>query len=164
LSSLTAAALYPGVGLLEYALSVGRGTGTPFEVVGAPYIDDRILAYELNKLGLPGVSFLAERFTPAASVFKGQDCGGVRIILTDRDAARPVALGLAVAHTLHRLYGKDFDLQKFNTLLASGATLEKLQVGQPWGAIVKGWEAETEAFLKRRQAFLLYPAVPGDLP
>jgi len=164
LASLTAAALYPGVGLLEYAISVGRGTGTPFEVLGAPYIDDRVLAHELNKLGLSGVSFLPERFTPTASVFKDQACGGVRILLTDRDAARPVALGLAVAHTLHRLYGKDFDLKKFNTLLASEATIGKLQAGQDWRAILKGWEAETEAFRKRRQTFLLYPAIPGDLP
>ena len=83
--SLTAAALYPGVGLLESALSVGRGTDTPFEIAGAPYIDGARLAVELNNATLPGVRFVPIRFTPAASVHKDRLCGGVRILLTDRD-------------------------------------------------------------------------------
>src|SRR5690606_31486281 len=81
--SLTQAILYPGVGLLETtALSVGRGTDTPFEVIGAPYIDDLKLAAELNNADLEGVRFIPIRFTPDASVFKDKECRGVNIILT----------------------------------------------------------------------------------
>lgn len=154
--TLTAATLYPGIGLLERAVSVGRGTGTPFELVGAPYVNDRVLAYELNKLGLPGVRFLPERFAPTTSLFKGEECGGVRIVITGRDALRPVELGLAIGHTLHRLYGSAFDLRRFNDLLKDDATLDLIQSGRGWKEIVASWEPSRIGFLKRRQAFLLY--------
>src|SRR6185369_14552788 len=95
--SLTEAALYPGVGLLEMTnLSVGRGTDTPFEVVGAPYIDDLKLAAKLNRLGLVGVRFVPIRFTPSASVFKGKLCGGVSILLIDRHQCPVVDIGIGI--------------------------------------------------------------------
>src|SRR5438876_5094671 len=69
--SLTEAALYPGVGLLETTnLSVGRGTDTPFEVIGAPWLDGPRLATYLNARRIPGVRFIPLRFTPKSSVFK----------------------------------------------------------------------------------------------
>jgi uncharacterized protein YbbC (DUF1343 family)/CubicO group peptidase (beta-lactamase class C family) len=154
--NLNAAALYPGIGLLERAISVGRGTGTPFEVIGAPFIQDRILAYELNKLGLPGVRFVPERFRPTTSIYQGEDCGGVRILLTDRDALRSAELGLAIGHTLHRLYGSDFDLKTFNALLKHDATMDMIKVGTGWKDIAKTWESERSVFLQRRAPFLLY--------
>src|ERR1043166_6203068 len=83
--SLSAATLYPGLGLHETALSVGRGTGTPFEVMGAPYIDDIAFAAELNRAGLAGLRFIPIRFTPTYSTFKDQPCGGVAILITDRE-------------------------------------------------------------------------------
>ena len=83
--SLTEATLYPGVGLLETTnVSVGRGTDTPFEVVGAPWIDGQQLAAALNQRRLPGVRFVPVRFTPAASVFKDEECQGINVIITDR--------------------------------------------------------------------------------
>src|SRR3989475_682234 len=88
--NLTEAILYPGVGLLESAVSVGRGTDTPFEVIGAPYIDDIKLAAELNRAGLSGVRFVPIRFTPKASLFQGEACAGVYIMITDRDALNAV--------------------------------------------------------------------------
>jgi len=102
--SLPAAILYPGVGLLESALSVGRGTDTPFEVIGAPYIDDVKLAEVLSGAGLPGVSFVPIRFTPTSSVHKGQPCKGVSILLTDRDRCNVVDVGLLIAETLAALF------------------------------------------------------------
>src|SRR6185295_671640 len=83
--SEAAAILYPGIGLHETALSVGRGTGTPFEVVGAPYIDDLAAAAEMNKAALPGVRFIPIRFTPVASTFKNEPCGGLAIAIVDRE-------------------------------------------------------------------------------
>ncbi|MES2570800.1 MAG: DUF1343 domain-containing protein, partial [Verrucomicrobiota bacterium] len=120
--SLTEAILYPGVGLLETtAVTVGRGTDTPFEVVGAPYIDDRKLASELNQANLPGVRFIPVQFTPVSSVFKGQRCRGVNIILTDRTVPT-VDIGITMARTLQRLYPKDFNVPKFNRLLVHAPT------------------------------------------
>src|SRR6185503_12768304 len=83
--NLTEATLYPGIGLLESALSIGRGTDTPFEVIGAPYMEDVALAEKLNSLRLEGVRFLPIHFKPTASVYKGTNCAGVNIILTDRN-------------------------------------------------------------------------------
>ena len=94
--SLNAAALYPGVGLHESALSVGRGTDTPFEIVGAPYIDDLVLAAELNQAKLPGVRFVPVRFTPTYSTFKDQECGGAAMVITDRDKLQAVDVGITI--------------------------------------------------------------------
>src|SRR5204863_9672242 len=114
--NLTEATLYPGVGLLESAVSVGRGTDTPFEVIGAPYIEDVKLAAELNRTGLPGVRFVPIRFTPKASVFQDKECAGVYIMMTDRDALNAVDLGMALALTLQRLYPDEFALEKVEHL------------------------------------------------
>src|SRR6185369_8340359 len=110
--NLTEAILYPGIGLLESALSVGRGTDTPFELVGAPYIDDLQLASELNQANLPGVRFVPIRFTPAASIYKNQNCEGVYILLTDRDHCDVVDVALLIAQTWLRLYPNDFEVDK----------------------------------------------------
>lgn len=155
--SLTEAALYPGVGLLETtALSVGRGTGTPFEVVGAPYINDVKLATELNRAGLAGVRFVPVRFTPSASVFKDRQCGGVQIVLTNRDRCRIVDVGLLIAQTLHRLYPEDFKLDKFINLLTDKPTLDALRSGKSLTDVRSLWASDTSDFMKRRARALLY--------
>jgi len=154
--SLNAALLYPGIGLLEFSITVGRGTDTPFEILGAPYVDDLRLSYELNKLGLPGVQFTPVRFTPAASVFKGEACGGVRMTITDREALRPVELGVAVACTLQRLYPKTFDLPKVDTLMNRASSVKKIGAGDSWRLVLADWTEESRAFEQRRSGFLRY--------
>jgi uncharacterized protein YbbC (DUF1343 family) len=154
--SLNAALLYPGIGLLEFSVSVGRGTDTPFEVLGAPYVNDLRLAHELNKLGLPGLQFTPVRFTPTASVFKDEACGGVRIAITDRQALKPVQTGIAMACTLQRLYPKSFALEKVNTLLNRDAGVKAIRAGVTWQKVVAGWNEETAAFEARRGGFLRY--------
>ncbi|WP_395747221.1 exo-beta-N-acetylmuramidase NamZ domain-containing protein [Prosthecobacter sp.] len=154
--SLNAALLYPGVGLLEFSITVGRGTDTPFEILGAPYVDDLRLSYELNKLGLSGVQFTPIRFTPTTSIFKGEPCGGVRIAITDRTALNAVDAGIAIASTLHRLYPKQFKLDLVNTLLNRAASVKEMRGGDSWKKIVTDWNAETQAFATRRKVFLRY--------
>lgn len=155
--SLSEAALYPGVGLLETtALSVGRGTGTPFELVGAPYIQDGKFSAELNRLGLPGVRFVPVRFTPNASVFKNQLCSGVNIILTDRDRCQVIDIGIAIAQTLYRLYPSQFDIEKFDKLLSHRATIDAIKRGRSLTEIRESWAMDLDEFKKRREAFLIY--------
>ena len=125
--SLNAAALYPGIGLLERALSVGRGTPTPFEIIGAPYIDGAMLIREVGPL--PGISLEPVRFTPLASVHKDQECGGVRIAITDRRALRSVDAGVAIASALARLYPNQFPVDEIQPLLRHRATLEAIRAG-----------------------------------
>src|SRR5262249_33787783 len=137
----------PGVGLLERtAVSVGRGTGTPFEVIGAPYIHDIRLASELNAAGLPGVRFVAVRFTPTDSVYKGQSCGGVNIILTDREKCNVVDVGLTMAKVLNRMYPDQFEVDKLNVLLVNRATLNAVNADKPLAEIHKLWAADLDKF------------------
>ena len=156
--SLTEATLYPGVGLLEFcAVSVGRGTGTPFEVLGAPYIDDLALAAELNRSGLPGVRFLPIRFTPTASVFAGKECGGVQILLTDRTQFRAADLGVLLATTLQRKYPDQLQVDRMQRLLMSPTVLEAIKAGCSLGDIRVLWNAPVTQFESRRREHLLYP-------
>jgi len=154
--SLTEATLYPGIGIIESAVSVGRGTDTPFEVVGAPYIDGVTLARELTAMSLPGIRFEAIDFTPSSSIFARQKCGGVRLTIADRNALRPVTAGVAIALVLHRLYPNDFALDKVAPLLRDPATLDAIRADKPLSEIVNLWRADEAAFEARRAKYLLY--------
>jgi len=153
---LTQALLYPGIGLLETAMSVGRGTDTPFEVIGAPYIDDIKLANQLNALGQPGVRFVPIRFTPDYSVHKDESCGGVNIIITDRNKLLAVPLGIDIARVLHELYPKRFPLAKVDRLLCHPPTLEALGQGKTLTQIKALWKTDLAKFTTRREKHLLY--------
>jgi uncharacterized protein YbbC (DUF1343 family) len=126
--SLNAAALYPGIGLMERALSVGRGTPTPFEILGAPYIDGAALIREAGPLS--GLSLEPVRFTPTASTHKDQECGGVRITITDRRALRSVEAGITIASALARLYPQQFPVDEMQPLLRHTPTLEAIRAGK----------------------------------
>ena len=154
--TLNAALLYPGIGLMEFSVSVGRGTDTPFEVIGAPYVNDLRLSHELNKLGLPGVQFTPVRFIPTTSIFKGEACGGVRIAITNRETLKPVETGVAIACTLQRLNPKSFALEKVNTLLNHSASVKQIRGETSWKKVIEAWSAETTGFEARRTAFLMY--------
>jgi uncharacterized protein YbbC (DUF1343 family)/CubicO group peptidase (beta-lactamase class C family) len=156
--SLTEATLYPGVGLLETTnLSVGRGTDTPFELVGAPWLDGQRVASYLNGRRLAGVRFVPVRFTPKASVFKGEECGGVNLIVTDRAQFRPVQTGLEMAAALRRLYPAEWKVDAYLRLLASADTLERLKRGDDVGEIMRAWQPKLEEFRRARAGVLLYP-------
>lgn len=127
---LTQAILYPGIGLLETTnVSVGRGTDTPFELFGAPWIEPRELAAALNAADTPGVRFVPRYFTPNASKFAGERCGGVDVILTDPDSINSVDVGLTIAATLRRLYPNDWEVKRYNRLLINRAVHNALIEG-----------------------------------
>ena len=112
LRSLTAATLYPGVGLIEYTnISVGRGTDTPFEVVGAPWIKAREFASYMNARSISGVRFVPINFTPTASNYANQKCEGINVILTDRSAFDSPELVIELASALQKLYPQQFQLR-----------------------------------------------------
>ncbi|HLG13923.1 MAG TPA: exo-beta-N-acetylmuramidase NamZ domain-containing protein [Blastocatellia bacterium] len=155
--SLTEALLYPGIGLLETTnLSVGRGTDTPFEVIGAPWLDGVKLAEALNREGLGGVRFVPVRFTPRSSKFAGEECGGVNIIVTDRGAFRPVACGIEIAYQINRLFAGSWKLDDYVRLLANRAALEALKAGKTPAEIAATWQAGLAEFARTRRRYLLY--------
>lgn len=154
---LAAAVLYPGIGLLEMAaLSVGRGTDTPFEIIGAPYIDDIQMALDLNTLNLRGVRFTPVRFTPQASTFASQECRGVSIQVVDREQFESVRTGLAIAQILYQRFPRQFSLEKLNVLLRNQKVIQALREGQSLSALCETWQGELEEFLKRRAKSLQY--------
>jgi uncharacterized protein YbbC (DUF1343 family)/CubicO group peptidase (beta-lactamase class C family) len=155
--SLTEATLYPGVGLLETTnVSVGRGTDTPFEIVGAPWIQGDKLAEALNQRSIPGVRFVPLRFTPKASVFKDEQCGGVNIIITDRTAFRPLLTGIEMALALRGLYPNDWKLDSYQRLLVNTDTLERIKRGETARQIVNSWNDSLQEFRRARSEVLLY--------
>ncbi len=154
---LTAAALYPGVGLLEFTnVSVGRGTDAPFETFGAPYIDPRAFASALNTEALPGVRFVPVRFTPDTSVFGGEACGGVQLLVMDRDSLNAVRVGLTLAVTLRRLYPDTWEPDKLHTLLVNAQAQEALRAGADYGELEAGWAEPLRGFATRAQTIRLY--------
>jgi uncharacterized protein YbbC (DUF1343 family) len=157
LRSVTEAALYPGIGILETTnLSVGRGTDSPFEVFGAPWMDGPRVAGTLNARGIAGVRFTPVRFTPASSVFKGEACSGVRITLVDRNALNAVSLGFHVATALRDLHPREWSAEKLGRLLVSRAALARFSRGETAREITGAWAAGSMEFEKRRAAYLRY--------
>ncbi len=155
--NLRAAALYPGLGAIEWTnISVGRGTDAPFEQIGAPWINARQLASALNARRVPGVRFVETTFTPNASVYAGQACAGVTIVITDRAALRPVRMGVEIVAALLRLHPDRFDVGRTVQLLGSADTLARLKNGEEPAVIAALWTADEFAWRVRRAKYLLY--------
>lgn len=156
--SVTQALLYAGIGLLESTnVSVGRGTDSPFEVVGAPWIDAPRLAEALNRQGLPGVRFDPGTFTPAADIYANTLCWGVRIVVTDREAIRPVTVALAIARALRDHHRGQFRAENIQHLLVHRPTMWAFLRSEPIDRLVSWAEAGRASFLKRRASYLIYP-------
>jgi len=157
LRNLTEAALYPGVALIEGTnVSVGRGTDTPFEVVGAPWVNARELAQYLNERGIAGVRFVPVTFTPFASNYAGKACQGINLVLLDRNALDTPELGIELAAALAKLYPKDFLLERMKGLLVNAAAFDALTAGRDPRRIADDWREGNEAFQQLREKYLLY--------
>jgi len=155
--SLTEALLYPGVALLEATnVATGRGTDTPFERVGAPWIEPLAFARALNARALPGVRFVPFRFTPRERQYAGRECGGVQIAVDDWSRFEPVTLGVALAVVLRELYPEEWEPAGFLRLIADRATYEALLEGREVAAIQTLWKAELAEFRKVRARYLIY--------
>ncbi len=157
LRSLTEATLYPGVAMVEGTnVSVGRGTDTPFELFGAPWIKGRDLAQYLNAREISGVRFVPTTFLPSASTYANQKCEGVNIVLTARNSFDAPELGIELASALHRLYPQDFKLEKINDLLVKQSVFEAVQSGEDPRRIAEDWQDALDGFMRVREKYLIY--------
>lgn len=155
--SLTAATLYPGVGLVEGTnVSVGRGTDTPFELLGAPWIKAPELALYLNARNISGVRFVPITFTPSASNYSGQRCGGVNIFVIERNALDTGELGIELAAALHKLYPEQYHMERLIELLGNQSVYDAIAAGQDPRRIAEDWREPLEKFLLLRQKYLIY--------
>jgi len=159
--SLTAAVFYPGVCLVEATnVSVGRGTAKPFEVLGAPWVDPWRLAAALNAEDLPGVKFIPIRFTPDASRHKGDQCGGVSLVLTNLNEFESVLTGMTLVSVIHRLYPQQFTIDQVLRLLGNEKALVQLKAGRSPADVLKEGQARMREFLVKRERALLYGTAP----
>jgi uncharacterized protein YbbC (DUF1343 family)/CubicO group peptidase (beta-lactamase class C family) len=155
--NLLQATLYPGVGAIEGTnVSVGRGTDTPFEQIGAPWIDGVQLADALNARNIPGVRFYPVRFTPASSKYAKEECQGVFMVVTDRLTLRPVRLGVELAAMLYKLYGTRYEIESAERLFGSREGLSRVRSGDDPSAIAASWAAAEARWRLLRTKYLLY--------
>ena len=148
---------YPGLEILQAAgVSVGRGTETPFEEFGAPWMRGEDVAGRLNERRLPGLRFVAQTYIPLEGLYAGQRCAGVGIRVTDKFAVRAMTMGMEIAGVLHRLYPEKFDSAKMIFLVGNAETLRQLSENVEPQRIVEGWEKDLREFEVRRGKYLLY--------
>jgi len=157
LRSLNEAALYPGVGLIEGTnVSVGRGTDTPFEIVGAPWIKGKDLAAYLNARLIEDVRYVPVVFTPSSSNYAGMRCEGVNLILLDRNAFDAPELGIELAAALRKLYPNDYKIERMPELLVNEAAFNAILAGEDPRRIAQDWQERLEGFVAVREKYLLY--------
>ncbi len=155
--NLTEAYLYPGIGLLETTnVSVGRGTDTPFEILGAPWIDGRQLAERLRQRQIPGIRFVPVEFTPTSSKFADQRCGGIYMAVVDRLHLDPVRVGLEIAVILRALYPEQWDTGNLNRLMGNAELHRMIVEGSPIDSVLEAAAEGIAEFDRRRQQYLLY--------
>ncbi|HML16611.1 MAG TPA: exo-beta-N-acetylmuramidase NamZ domain-containing protein, partial [Bryobacteraceae bacterium] len=156
--SLNAETLYDGVAMLEgnRNLSVGRGTGAPFEQIGADWIRGAELARFLNARLIPGVRVYPTAFTPDSSNFKGQRIEGVRFVIVNREQFSSVRLGLELYYALDKLYAGKLDLETCRFLIGNRKVMNAMKAGDDPRTIETGLEDPLEKFLARRRPYLLY--------
>jgi uncharacterized protein YbbC (DUF1343 family) len=135
---------------------VGRGTGRPFERVGAPWIHSDVFVSEMNRRAVPGVRFIGDRFTPDSGLYAGQVCEGARVVVTHRASFESMRMGIEIAAALAKLYPGNFDVSKMIALVGNAETIAQLKAGTSPAAIVASWSADLEAFRKMRAKYLLY--------
>jgi uncharacterized protein YbbC (DUF1343 family) len=155
--TLSAAILYPGVCLLEQTnVSVGRGTDSPFEIVGAPWIEPQQFAATLRDAQIPDVHFIPIFFTPKTGKNQGMKCGGVNLVVADVDKLDSVHLGFALITALYKLYPKKFEIDKVMNMLGNADAMkllraERLSAREDWGG-----NPDFQQFLERRRKVLIY--------
>jgi len=162
------ARVYPGGCLIEGTnLSEGRGTTTPFELVGAPWLDGHALAAALNARSMPGVVFRAASFRPMFQKHAGQGCGAVQVIVNDHAAYRPFAcywelLSEARCQDLSRFAWRtepyEFETERLaiDLLLGRGDLRQLLEDGAQAGEVEALWSRDLSEFAGIREQFLLY--------
>jgi uncharacterized protein YbbC (DUF1343 family) len=125
-------------------------------LLGATWIISTKLARYLNAREIGGARFIPISFTPASSVYSGQKCGGVSLIVTDRDSLDAPELGLEIAAALHHLYPDEYKLEKIDGLVRNKSTLDALTANEDPRRIAENWQDEDDRFKELRAKYLLY--------
>lgn len=145
-------------------VSEGRGTTRPFELLGAPWIDQHQLAEELNRRHLPGLLARPAAFEPTFSKHDGVLCRGVQLHVTDRLAFDPPRVGMHLLDVLQQLYPEEFEIRAggLDVRYGTPSVREALEAGTDPDAIARGWEPERTAFQRAANAAGVGPAWWGE--
>ena len=156
--SLDAALLYPAIGQLEYSknYSVGRGTDSPFELIGAEFIKGSQLSDELNRKAIPGFRCYPVVFTPNASMLAGKKIEGLRLEITNRDRFDAGRLGVELMLSLHKLYPGKIDFAVNRKLIGDSVLMQEVTAGQPAVRILARQDEALKRFRALRAKYLIY--------
>ena len=163
---LSTATLYPGTCLLEgTTIAEGRGTDSPFELIGAPWADPSALIRALARWSIPGVNFAPQQFTPknipgvaSDPKYLGQACQGVKILIDDRDLVEPVRLGIFLLSAFKGVHPGSTELKnrRFDILTGVSGVRTMLDAGADPKDIIASWQADNEKFARIRTRYLMY--------
>jgi uncharacterized protein YbbC (DUF1343 family) len=166
---LEAAIHYPGAVFFEAInVSEGRGSDLPFEQIGAPWLKHTEVAAAMNAMHLPGIRFAAVEFSIAATArtYPGEAVKGVRLIVTDRDAYRPLATALLMIDLIRRMHPDQFQWTGATAREPGMLTIDRhagtarLRQAIESGTLqqlLRDWEREQATFRERRARYLIYP-------
>lgn len=173
IQDLEAAIVYPGIGITESMVSMGRGTTEPFHLFGAPWIEKpQELCNLINSSGIEGVTLKPVDFTPTGTLARGHIgegklCKGARIVITDRKKLRAVELGIRVIDYLQDKYGKQMvtkdggeAVPRYDVMVLRGAinavTCARIRDRKPVGDTLKYIDTDVQKFLPVRAKYLIY--------
>lgn len=159
LRSLAALNSYPGSVYFEGTnLTEGRGTDRPFEQIGASWLNAAEVARVMNARGLPGIRFepVTLQVEPTAAKFKGQTIPGIRFVISDRQAYRPVRTSLLLIDEIRRQHPNDFAWSRTIDRLTGSDKVRLAIEGGTLPALLEEWDREAAEFVEARKPFLLY--------
>ncbi|MDQ2766844.1 MAG: DUF1343 domain-containing protein [Gemmatimonadota bacterium] len=160
--NLTSATLYPGVVWLEATnISVGRGTESAFQLVGAPWLNAKKTIDLLESRSLPGVKFSQERFTPSHpgdEKYGGVAIDGIRITITDRERLNTARLGAALIWAAVKVSGDSIRFQQkgFNQLVGVRGGREAFLHGADPDSLIDASVPATIAFEQSTRKYRIY--------
>ena len=161
LRTLAALNSYPGSVYFEgTSVAEGRGTDRPFEQIGAPWLKSADVVRVMNARNLPGVRFEAVTLPiePSGRKFGGQTVPGVRYVITDRKAYRPVRTALILIDEIRKLHPQDFQwIQSTIDRLTGSAKVRAAIEGGTLDALLAQWDREADEFAKSSRQYFLYP-------
>lgn len=155
-----AALLYPATCFLEGTnISEGRGTTTPFQMIGAPFVHSGKLWASMAGLNLPGVRFSPCTFMPGWSKHAGKECHGITIEVTDGRSLDPLLVGLNLVGSLVRLEPDSLTFRDrwFNRLMGQVRVLQLLKQGGEPERIRQEWGTGLKHFRQISSKYYLYP-------
>ncbi len=167
ITSMESARLYSSLCFLEGTnISEGRGTNTPFQVFGAPFLDNELLLNNLNEFGLKGVTFEKTEFIPEQSLlpsysamkFIGQKCYGVKLTVSDLTKYKPFETSVAILLALKKSSSKfSWTNKNFIDKLAGTNRLRNMiDNNNTWNEILIESNIDVRDYTEKIKPYLLY--------